>query len=43
LEPVRSVAFIPKTPVKKDIGRKTIVMIVNLYPRISCQYFLLKA
>jgi hypothetical protein len=36
VDPVRSVAFMPKTPVKKDRGRKMIVMIVNNMIDLPC-------
>jgi hypothetical protein len=36
VEPVRFVAFIPKTPVKKDIGRKTMVMMVKSIILLPC-------
>jgi hypothetical protein len=36
LEPVRFVAFMPKTPVKKDKGRKIIVTIVNSIIDLPC-------
>ena len=36
IDPVRFVAFIPNTPVKKDKGRNTIVTIVNNMIDLPC-------